>query len=204
MSVEEILDRLDDALGLLVTGPQTGPSRQQTLRATLDWSYGLLSPPEQQLFERLGVFAGDWTLEAAEMVAAGGSIQRKDILDLLARLLDKSLVLREPPTNGSIRYRLLEPVRQFARQRVGSGELSDSISRQHAEYYLDLAERTEVEFHTPASAAALALLDREYGNLRAVLRWLIGRGEPSVSSVSRVRWVDSGSTGATWLRGRCG
>jgi predicted ATPase len=105
LSVEQISARLDNALGLLTTGVRLASARQQSLRATLDWSYGLLSETEKQLFERLSVFAGGWTLEAAEAVGAEHSTMPVNILHVLADLVAKSLVLSNPPQDGPFRYR---------------------------------------------------------------------------------------------------
>jgi predicted ATPase len=114
LSLRQILERLDDSLRLLVGGSRTAPTRQQTLRATLDWSYGSLSDSERVVFRRLSVFAAGCSLDAAEAVCAGGDIDRSDVLDLLEQLVDKSLVLAYEQDSLS-RYRLLEPVRQYAR-----------------------------------------------------------------------------------------
>jgi len=134
LGVEQILERLDDAFRLLVGGNRTAPRRQQTMRATLDWSHGLLSEPECVIFQRLAVFAGGWSLEAAEAVCARGEVEPRDVLPMLAQLVDRSLVQVEERA-GRARYRLLEPVRQYAREwLVSSGEL-DALRRQHAVYY---------------------------------------------------------------------
>src|SRR6266542_3339052 len=115
LGVEQILERLDDAFGLLVGGSRTAPRRQQTMRATLDWSHGLLSEPECVIFQRLAVFAGGWSLEAAEAVCARGEVEPRDVLPMLAQLVDRSLVQVEERA-GRARYRLLEPVRQYVRE----------------------------------------------------------------------------------------
>jgi non-specific serine/threonine protein kinase len=112
LSTEQILSRLDDCFGLLVGGSRTAPSRQQTLRATFDWSFGLLCEPEQTLFSRLSVFAGGFTLEAAEAVLSGGGIETSSVLDGLAGLVDKSLVAADPGDGSVARYRLLETLRR--------------------------------------------------------------------------------------------
>jgi predicted ATPase len=109
LGVEQILERLDDAFELLVGGSRTAPSRQQTMRATLDWSYELLTPPEQIVFRRLAVFVGGWSLEAAEIVCSRGRVAPQDVLGLLTRLVDSSLV-QVDQQDGWARYRLLEPV----------------------------------------------------------------------------------------------
>jgi predicted ATPase len=107
LPVEQIAERLDDSLRLLTAGARTALPRQRTLRATLEWSHELLGEPERVLFRRLSIFAGGLTLEAAEAVGSGGGIEQHDVLDLLSKLVDKSLVMSEVP-----RYRVLEPLRQ--------------------------------------------------------------------------------------------
>src|SRR5439155_574828 len=108
LPVEKLAERLDNAFRLLTGGSRTAPSRQQTLKAALDWSYDLLADPERALLRRLAVFAGGWDLEAAEAVGAGDGIEQADVLDLLTRLVDKSLAQLEM-RDGQQRYRLLEP-----------------------------------------------------------------------------------------------
>jgi hypothetical protein len=163
---EQIAARLDDCFQLLTGGSRTAPTRQQTLRATLDWSYDLLAEDEQTLFRRLAAFAGGFTLEAAQVIADLGL----QTLDLLARLVDKSLVLAEEG-GGEMRYRLLEPVRQYAHDRMRAAGESDAMRRRHADYYLALAEATEPKLHGAHQLAALAQLEREHDNFRAALAW---------------------------------
>ena len=144
LSLPQILERLDDSFRLLVGGSRTAPTRQQTLRATLDWSHGLLSTPEQAVFRRLAVFAGGWSLEAAEAVCADPAIPSADVLELLSHLVDKSLVVvTADERDGRSRYRLLEPIRQYAREQlVASGEL-DLVRQRHATFFLAFAEALE-------------------------------------------------------------
>jgi predicted ATPase len=174
LAVEQIAARLDDGLRLLAGGERGAPARHQTLRAALDWSYALLAGPEWALFRRLAVFAGGWSLEAAEAVGAGAGVAPADVLDLLTRLVDQSLVAVELPdeAGGAARYRLLEPVRQYAHDRLGASRDGPGARRRHAAYCLDLAERAEAAFAGPGQAAWLARLEREHDNLRAALRWL--------------------------------
>jgi predicted ATPase/DNA-binding SARP family transcriptional activator len=122
LSSEQILKRLGYSLKLLTGGDRSADHRHQTLRATLDWSYELLEEPEQVVFRRLSVFAGGFTLEAAESVGAGGDIGEEDVLDLLGGLVEKSLVVAEESWQRGARYRLLEPVRQYAREKLEEGE----------------------------------------------------------------------------------
>ena len=200
LSVEQIATRLDDSLRLLTTGSRTASSRQRTLRGTLDWSYSLLSESERKLFGRLSVFAGGWTLEAAEAVGADGSIEGSDVLDLLGRLVDKSLVEAEAEVQGAVRYRLLEPVRQYAQERLEESEEVEAIQRGHAEFFLALAEEAEPEVEGPQQAAWLERLEAEHDNLRAALSWSLERGEEAELGL-RV----AGALGQFWfLRGYLG
>ena len=173
LAVEQIAERLDDSLRLLTAGGRTATPRQQTLRGTLDWSYELLSEPERQLFGRLSVFAGGWALEAAEAVGAGDGIEKEDVLDLLLRLVDKSLVVVQTGAEGAPRYRMLEPVRQYAAQHLkNSGEANEAQSR-HAAFFLALAEEAEKNTGGAQHALWLERLDREHDNFRAALSWAL-------------------------------
>ena len=141
-SVEQIAARLDDRFRLLTAGQRTAMPRQQTLRATVDWSYTLLSDPERALLRRLSVFAGGWTFEAAEAVAAGDGIHTYAVLDLLPQLVDKSLVIAEEQ-RGAVRYRLLETIRQYARDRLQESGEAERTRDRHLTYFLQLAEEAE-------------------------------------------------------------
>jgi tetratricopeptide (TPR) repeat protein len=128
---------------------------------------------EQRLFQRLSVFAGGWTLEAAEAICAGEEIERADVLQLLVQLVDKSLVVAEE-REGAERYRLLEPIRQYASEQLGSDEEARAVRRRHAEYFTALAEAGEPELVGPNQAEWLNRLEQEHDNLRAVLGWSAG------------------------------
>ena len=173
LSVEQISERLNDSLELLTHGGRTAVPRQRTLKGTLDWSYDLLSEPERGLFRRLSTFAGGWTLEATEAVGAGGSVEAGDVLDLLSGLVEKSLVVTGESDEGVVRYRLLEPISQYALEKLEeSGEL-EAARRAHAAYFLALTERAEPELMGKEPATWLAALGREVGNLRAALSWAL-------------------------------
>ena len=175
LSVEQIATRLDDCFRLLTAGSRTALPRQQTLRATLDWSYDLLTEAEQILFRRLAVFASGWTLEAAEAVCAGDGVETGDVLELLARLTAKSLVQAEEE-GGAVRYRLLETVRQYGWERLeGSGE-AGALRGRHAAYYGALAETAAPGLEVAGSSLWLEQLDREHDNLRAALDWVTEGG----------------------------
>jgi len=172
LAVGQISERLGDSLELLTGGDRTAMPRQQTLRGTLDWSYDLLSGPEKRLFCQLSAFAGGWTLEAAEAVGVclkGG----RPVLELLGTLVDKSLVVVEVAEDGSVRYTLLEPVRQYAREKLREGGVEDAVQGRHAGFFLALAEVAEPEMSGPDQEAWLKRLEREHANLRTALSWAL-------------------------------
>ena len=183
----ELLARLDRALPLLTGGARDLPERQRTMRATIDWSYELLNAAEQALFRRLSVFAGGWELAAAEAIGAGGEVAAEEVLTLLAGLLEQSLALVEPGVDGAPRYRLLEPVREYARERLEEREEAEETRQRHADYYLALAERAEPELKGPEQVAWLQRLELEHDNLRAAMGWLLGQGD--TASAARLGWA---------------
>jgi non-specific serine/threonine protein kinase len=145
------------------------------LRAALDWSYELLREPEQVLFRRLSVFAGGFTLEAAESVGAGGGIDEEDVLALLTMLVEKSLVIAEENWETGARYRLLAPVRQYAQEKLSVSREVEAIGRRHAKFFLALAEEAEPELSRPRQAEWLDHLETEHDNFRAALSWALER-----------------------------
>lgn len=167
----EVLTRLDDPLSLLVGGSRDLPERQQTMRAAIAWSEELLDPPEQAMLRRLAVFSGGWTLTAAEAVCGDGLDGTGAVLDLLDVLVEQSLVSAHPTAHGT-RYRMLEPVRQYATGRlVATGEAT-AVGLLHARYFRDLAEEAAVEVEGRAEQSSwVELLDQELDNLRAALGW---------------------------------
>lgn len=169
LSVEQIAERLDDRFRLLTGGSRAALPRQQTLRALIDWSYQLLSEDERLLFRRLAVFVGGWTLAAAESVC---SEERSgfDVLDLMTRLVDKSLINVEHSA-GASRYRRLETIRQYAREKLFDTDEVASLRDKHLAYFAGLAERAEVELQGRAQKRWLARLEAEHDNLRAALEW---------------------------------
>jgi predicted ATPase/DNA-binding CsgD family transcriptional regulator len=176
LSVEHIAERLENSLQLLTMGGRTAMPRHQTLRGTLDWSYELLSDPERGLLARLSVFAGGWTLEAAETVGGGA----EDVVDLLSRLVDKSLVVTER-AGDSVRYGMLEPIRQYAREMLEHEGLSDAVRRRHVEFYLALAEEAEPELLGANQAEWFERLEAELDNLRAALAWAPEQGRTELA-----------------------
>jgi predicted ATPase/DNA-binding CsgD family transcriptional regulator len=181
LSVEQIAARLDDSLRLLSAGSRTASPRQKTLRGTLDWSYTLLSAHEQMLFGRLSIFAGGWTVEAAEVVGAEGDTEQGDALDLLSRLVDKSLVVAEATGDGGVRYRMLEPIRQYAQEKLEERGVGEEVRRRHASLFLALTEDAEPKLQGPEDVEWLERLEVEHDNMRAALSWALEQGEDEVA-----------------------
>ncbi len=176
LSVEQISERLEGSLELLTRGGRTAVSRQRTLRGALDWSHELLSENEKKLFGRLSVFAGGWTLEAAEAVCSGEGVEEGEVLNLLSGLVEKSLVVVAKGKNeGGLRYRMLEPVRQYALEKLEESGESGATRLVHAEYFLTLAEEAEQEPFGPGDAERLKRLEVEHDNIRAALSWALER-----------------------------
>ena len=172
----EISDRLDDRFRLLGAPARRGVTpRQRTLGAALDWSFDLLDRPERELFVRLGVFMGDFTLSAAESVAAGDDPMA--VVRGLSHLVTKSMVTCVAGGDGANRYRLLETVRQYARERLDQDELASEVRRRHARHYADFVVEAERHVHGPAASAWLARVVSELPNLRVALAWAFSAGE---------------------------
>src|SRR5215208_7201335 len=203
LTAEQIAQRLDRALGLL-TGGREADRRHRTLRATLDWSFELLSEPERKLFCRLSVFAGGWTLEAAEAVGAGGGIEEGEVVELFLMLVDKSLVV-SGAEEGGFRYGMLEPIRQYARERLDESGEAQAMERTHAEYFLALAEEAEPRLWESGDKAWFGRLEREHDNIRAALSWTLEYGEAELalrlSGALRWFWRARGyhGEGRRWL-----
>jgi len=170
LAVEQIAARLDDRFRLLTGGSRTALPRHQTLRAAMDWSHDLLAQKERAVLRRLSVFAGGWTLEAAEAVCAGKRVKEHEMLDLLTQLVDKSLVSAET-LGGEVRYRILETIRQYAQDRVVASGEAGVVRTRHRTWYLDLAERAEARMYGPEQLMWLNRLEVEHDNLRASLGW---------------------------------
>ncbi len=174
LSAEQIAARLDDRFRLL-SGGRTAPTRQQTLRAALDWSYDLLSDPERDLFNRLSVFAGGFTLEEAEQVCAGVNFDERDVLELLSRLVNKSLVVIEEPRDA-MRFLLLETVRQYGLQKLQDSEGAQAIAGKHLQCFVGFAERVEAELEGPEQGRWLDRIEADHDNMRAALAWSSANG----------------------------
>jgi predicted ATPase/DNA-binding SARP family transcriptional activator len=173
---ETMSRRLDRALDLLVGGAQDLPNRQQTLRATLEWSHGLLSEEESKLFARLAVFAGGWTLDAAEAVCGEDGL---DVFETLASLVDESLVRRLRRPTGEPRFALLETIREYAGELLAASSEEETLRRRHCEHILARAEAAAAAWHDGAHPqdSLFPVLDEEHDNLRGALGWAAAAGE---------------------------
>jgi len=172
LSLPMLLTRLEHRLAVLTAGAQDVPERQQTLRATLEWSYHLLSDAEQRLFRRLGVFVNDWTLEAAEAVCCRSDDLGLEVLAGLGSLLDKSLIQRNGNEPDETHFAMLETTREYAFELLVSSDEAEALCRRHAAYHLALAEQAAPELTGSHQATWLKRLGRAYDNLRAALSWM--------------------------------
>jgi predicted ATPase/class 3 adenylate cyclase len=195
LSPDQIASRLGDSFRLLTGGSRTAMPRQQTLEATMAWSYDLLSDAERALLRRLSVFVGGFTVEAAEAVCADDEFEGSEALDLLLHLVDKSLVV---PDEGEqeVRYRLLETVRQYARRRLQEAGEAERIRTQHAEFYLAMAREGDGELRGPRQPEWMARLETEHDNLRSALEWSLAAG-----STERAAGLAASLAWFWWLRG---
>ncbi|GAA3574430.1 BTAD domain-containing putative transcriptional regulator [Nonomuraea rosea] len=186
LGVRELADRLDDRFRVLTSGRRGGPARQQTLRAMIDWSWSLLSEQEHVVLRRLAVHADGCALDAAEQVAAEPGI---DVLDLLARLVDRSLVTMADSADGP-RYWLLESVRDYCAERLREAGEYDELRRRHLRYYTGLAERAQPHLHGHDQRRRLERLDSEWANLRTALESAaqLGAGEDAARLVNALAW----------------
>jgi predicted ATPase len=203
LTPDVLLARLGNALSMLSAGARDLPERQQTMRSTLAWSYNLLTPSEQMLFRRLGVFAGGWTLDAGEAVASVGANEGADILGLLEGLIEQSLVTNVSGTDA--RYRFLEPIREYARELLDESGEGETLRNRHAEVFLELAEAAEPELRGPNQAARLERLEAEHDNFRVALEWLMVQSEREAvlrlaGALGRFWWMRSHfREGREWL-----
>jgi predicted ATPase/DNA-binding CsgD family transcriptional regulator len=189
LSVEQIADRMQDRFRLLVSAHRTGSARQRTLRAAVDWSYGQLSPSERVFFNRLSVFAGGWTMEAAEAVCSGGGIATDDILDLVARLVEQSLVLADEEAGGERRYGLLETLRQYAREKLEASGEADSLAKRHRNWYVSFGQQAEKNLSGPRQGDYFERLAREHDNLRVALAHCLATDRvPGLALAASLTW----------------
>jgi predicted ATPase/transcriptional regulator with XRE-family HTH domain len=177
LAVEQLAERLDDSFRVLVGGTRAGSIRQQTMEAALAWSYDLLTAAEQVAFRSLSTCAGGFDLDAADAICSGEDAEAADLLDVLGRLVDKSLVVADQAAHGR-RYRLLEPVRQYGQRSLLASNEDERARTRHAAYYAALAERVALLLRGPEQIAWLDRLEVERDNLRAALGWIAEREEP--------------------------
>jgi predicted ATPase/class 3 adenylate cyclase/DNA-binding CsgD family transcriptional regulator len=194
----QIATGLDDRFRLLTGGARTASPRQQTLRGSVEWSHDLLTAPERTLFRRLAVFAGSFDYPAAERVSAGDGLERYHVLDQLALLVDKSLVVAEDH-GGHARYRLLETVRQLAEEHLELVGESDDVRRRHRDHYLELAGSATRYVLGPAQDQTLDALELDLDNLRAAFAWSMRSGETEAAAMLAVSL-----NGLWWMRGYYG
>jgi predicted ATPase len=181
LSPADLADRLSAALGVLDRGARDAPPRQRTLRATLDWSYGLLAREEQKLLTLLSVFVGGATLDAIEAVC------ERDAVGLVAALVDNNLLQRLEVPEGIARFQLLETVREYALERLEESGNAERVRDRHAEYFLGFAQCAEPELASGRQAEWLARLDADHGNLRAAAERFLLRGVDALLAGARSR-----------------
>lgn len=172
LTPQAMIARLEHRLAFLTGGARDLPARQQTLRGAMAWSYELLEEGERRLFWQLGVFAGGWTIEAAEAIAG----EEVEVLGGLESLVAKSLARQDADMEGEPRFQMLETIREYALEQLGQSGEADEVRRRHATYFLALAEQAEPELRGAQQAAWLDRCDREHDNLRAALRWSLESG----------------------------
>ncbi len=206
LSVEEIAARLDDRFRLLSGGARTAVPRQQTLRAMVDWTYDALSDPERRVFDRLAVFGSAFDLGAAEQVVAGDGVDRADVVEILSGLVNKSLVLVERPDAGHhSRYRLLETMRHYARERLAESGQATSVRSRHLARAVEIALAAEAGLDGADQAQVLDGLEANHDDLRVALAWGTSGGDPEpalrlATALGRF-WEVRGhlSEGRSWL-----
>jgi predicted ATPase/class 3 adenylate cyclase len=180
LSVNEIAQRLDHRFRLLTGGRRTALERHQTLRGAVDWSYELLSEHEARAFNRLAVFAGGFTLDAADAVVSGDGIDEVDVLDILSGLVARSMITADE-SDGATRYRLLETMRQYARERLDALGEGDAVRVRHAHYFMALAEMVAVGVTGKDEQRWVQTVDVELANFRAALDWCLANGDAEVA-----------------------
>ena len=192
MSPQTLLARLSDQLALHSDGMRALPKRQKTLHNAIVWSYDLLSQDEKQLFAYLSVFSGGFTLEAAEQIFSPASF-RKPVTDLIASLLDKSLLQRTIDPQGEPRFNMLVTIQQFAWERLREWGEETTTRDMHLGYFLDLAERADQQIHGPDQVEWINRLEMDHENFRSALEWCVSRtkhtGCPALARRARLAMV---------------
>ena len=210
LTVEQIVARLDDRFRLLTSGDRTAPPRQRTLRAAIDWSYDLLGSREQLLLRRLSAFAG-WSLEMAEQLCSGDDLPADDVLDLLATLADKSLVVVDAEARGQARYRMLDTIREYAASRLAAAGETAMMQQRLRDYSIRETEHLSqmgmalIDAPWSARVEAFRRFDADVANLRQVLGQCLAEGDAEsglrICTAMRPVWIVRGSfaEGAEWL-----
>lgn len=205
LTPEQILSKLDDRFSLLTGGRRGAQPHQRTLQATIDWSFTLCSPAEQKLWTRLSVFVGGFDLDAAEAVCSSEDIPRRDTLELVAGLLDKSVLIRLQHTHGKqARYRMLETIRSYGLARLAAAGEEAVLRARHRDYFRELSMRYEAECFSPHQADWLLRLRRDHANLRTAIEFSLaeGKGRTALELAGPTyHWISSGYVreGLTWL-----
>ncbi len=202
MTAEEIAVHLDNRFNLLNQGSRAANPHHQTLRAAIDWSYGLLIEEERVLFRRLSVFASSWSLEAAESICTGESLKQDDIFALLSHLVDKSLVNVEAK-NDTSRFQMLETIREYAREKLSDSGESEIVHRSHLNFFTHWMEQVEPKLHGPEQIYWLDHIETEQDNLRAALQWATNNVETGLRLARALGWFwfvrGYPSEGIEWL-----
>lgn len=180
LSLDQILERLTDRYRLLTSGARNAPARQQTLRALVDWSWDLCSGPERRLWSRLSVFSGGFELDAAEQVCAAPPLEAESILDLLASLVDKSVIFRVGD-GPRARYKMLEVVREYGAARLTEAGEQHEVAQRHCDWFAELAHYGDVHWASPDQAAMMQRLRHEQANLRIALEYAVSSAPPEVA-----------------------
>jgi predicted ATPase/DNA-binding CsgD family transcriptional regulator len=207
LSVEQIAARLNDRFRLLTGGSRTALPRQQTLRASIDWSYLQLTEEERLLLRQLSVFAGGWALEAAENVCTQNGIDAGEVLEVLTSLVKKSLIHTVISAGGMNRFRMLETIREYAREKLVDQDGGEDVHRRHLLYFLTMAAQAEAEFQGPRQLYWINRLDIELDNLRTALEWGLEDGSLEsfqaglclITALSFVEFHVSADEGYEWL-----
>lgn len=200
-----ILTRLSSSLKLLTGGPQISPARQRTMRGTIAWSYDLLEAEEKKMFNRLAVFTGGFTLDAAEAVAHAEEDFSLDLLDLAASLTDQSLLSQRELPNGEPRFRMLTVVREYALEALEASGEAEQMKRRHAHFFVSLAEAAEPKLLAANGPRWLQIIEEEHDNLRAAIEWSLDHDpETALRIVGALRnfWFVRGylSEGVRWIK----
>ncbi len=204
-SVDQIAARLRENFRILTSGRRGALARHQTMRALIDWSHDLLSGAERRLFRRLAIFSGGWTLDAAAAVCADDDLDAFELFDLHAALLDKSIVADDVST-AQTRFRLLEPIREYAREQLEESVEFDDAARRHAAYFARRAQDADAAFYTTPSQAWFTGVQGDLANYRAALHWSISGGNDALTgaiAAGALSWYFyylSPAEGVRWIR----